>query len=198
MKKIFAQMAKFTLVCAALWPAADCPAQVIGQRLKSFAYGADSGAFSQAPLILGSDGWLYGTMSAGASPMDAGTIFKVNIDGTGYAVLPDEPGQGDVPAEAWAELHHVLDEAPHKLTRAQVLMRWPTDETPPSEQTLWRWLNQSVADGLLCRDGAGNRGDPYYYWLPGKLEEWERDPLFGPLQRQLEMLRQRGGLGDRG
>src|SRR5262249_10353216 len=53
--------------------------------LHSFAFGAD-GANPYAGLIQGSDGALYGTtMGGGAS--GNGTVFKVNLDGSGYAVL---------------------------------------------------------------------------------------------------------------
>ncbi len=47
---------------------------------------AATGAYPQAGLLLGSDGALYGTASAGGD-FEAGTIFKLNSDGTGFTIL---------------------------------------------------------------------------------------------------------------
>lgn len=58
--------------------------------LYSFAGGAD-GATPAAGLMLGSDGMLYGTTSAGGAA-NAGTIFKIGRDGSGYAVLESFSG----------------------------------------------------------------------------------------------------------
>ena len=44
------------------------------------------GASPAAPLIRGSDGALYGTTLAGGGN-NAGTVFKLNTDGTGYSIL---------------------------------------------------------------------------------------------------------------
>lgn len=122
-------------------------------------------------------------------------VIELNEAGTDYRVVEDvlpEDAEMDL---GWEEVRALLEEAPHKLTRPQILMRWPEDGTAPSEQTLWRCMSRAVERGLLCRDGVGHRNDPHYYWLPGKVEEWERDPLLGPLQRQVEMIRQRRGTG---
>jgi uncharacterized repeat protein (TIGR03803 family) len=53
--------------------------------LYSFTNGND-GATPQASLIQGSDGRLYGTASAGGAS-SAGTVFAVNLDGTGFTTL---------------------------------------------------------------------------------------------------------------
>lgn len=47
---------------------------------------AATGAYPQAGLLLGSDDALYGTASAGGD-FEAGTVFKLNSDGTGFAIL---------------------------------------------------------------------------------------------------------------
>jgi uncharacterized repeat protein (TIGR03803 family) len=47
---------------------------------------AATGAFPQAGLLLGSDDALYGTATTGGD-FEAGTIFKLNSDGTGFTVL---------------------------------------------------------------------------------------------------------------
>jgi len=53
--------------------------------LKNFD-GSNTGGASYAPLIQGGDGVLYGTTYVGGSG-NAGTVFKLNTDGTGFAVL---------------------------------------------------------------------------------------------------------------
>lgn len=53
--------------------------------LKTFDYYSD-GAWPGADLTAGSDGMLYGTTAAGPSS-SAGTVFRVNMDGSGFAVL---------------------------------------------------------------------------------------------------------------
>src|SRR5262245_64092779 len=61
------------------------------QRLKSFGV---RGATEFAPLglIEGSDGKLYGTLGGGTN--DAGTVFKLNKDGSGYTILRWFTGTG--------------------------------------------------------------------------------------------------------
>jgi len=56
------------------------------QHVKSFGNPNQSGATPNASLILGSDGFLYGTTSS-AGGRNNGTVFKLNRDGTGYIVL---------------------------------------------------------------------------------------------------------------
>ena len=69
------------------------------QKLKSFGFGSPSpGAFPVAGLIQGLDGALYGTAQSGGS-FGAGTVFKLNPDGTGFTVLKnfDSLTTGDRP-----------------------------------------------------------------------------------------------------
>jgi uncharacterized repeat protein (TIGR03803 family) len=53
--------------------------------LQSFDY-STTGAYPYAGLVLGTDGVLYGTAGQGGST-GSGTVFKLNTDGTGFAVL---------------------------------------------------------------------------------------------------------------
>ncbi len=50
-----------------------------------------TGANPSAPLIQGSDGALYGTTEYGGD-YDLGTVFRINTDGTGFAVLKSFSG----------------------------------------------------------------------------------------------------------
>ncbi len=44
------------------------------------------GQYPQASLVQGLDGALYGTSTSGGTN-DAGALFKINVDGSGYQVL---------------------------------------------------------------------------------------------------------------
>src|SRR5579859_7674492 len=54
------------------------------QTIKSFGSMEQSGARPRASLVLGRDGALYGTTTAGGSA-NGGTVFKINPDGSGYS-----------------------------------------------------------------------------------------------------------------
>src|SRR6266849_841969 len=56
------------------------------QLLISFGSPNVSGQNPEAPLVQGSDGALYGTTYYGGAS-NAGAVFKLNQDGTGYRVL---------------------------------------------------------------------------------------------------------------
>src|SRR5207245_897441 len=88
-----ASVAKVLPVLLAVSLAAPAPAGVHYQRLKSFGFRNLSGQNPEAPLIQGSDGALYGTTLVGGSN-DAGTVFTLNKDGSGFRVLHSFAGSG--------------------------------------------------------------------------------------------------------
>ena len=58
------------------------------------------GSYPAAGVIQGADGMLYGTTQTGGTN-DAGTVFKMNLDGTGYSVIHQfagAPTDGNVPS----------------------------------------------------------------------------------------------------
>ena len=73
------------------------------QVLHEFDFNSGAGAFPEAPLLRGSDGVLYGATSDHRSDIDSpgnGKIFKINPDGSGYAVIHDfdlKAGDGNYP-----------------------------------------------------------------------------------------------------
>src|SRR5262249_56109175 len=77
-------------------------------------------------------------------------------------------------AEGWERIQSLFATARDKLTLKDVRAALPPDPPPPSEATLWRWLQRALADGLLQRSGTGHKNDPYRYWLPGREQEWRR------------------------
>ena len=101
--------------------------------------------------------------------------LELNAEATDYVRLPDaDPDAFD---EHWPVLRLMLDTC-YKLTRAHILDEWSSDYAKPHPGTLARWLDRAVERGLVKRDGAGRKSNPYYYWLPereGKLygrREW--------------------------
>jgi hypothetical protein len=112
-------------------------------------------------------------------------VIELNAEGTDYlghgSFLEEEF------ADNWKTLRSVLEDAPKKLTRAQVGKRWPSEAEVPGATTLWRWLERAVGQGLVLRDGTGRKSEPFIYWLPGKEEDWKR-PAW---EKELEALRER-------
>ncbi len=80
-------------------------------------------------------------------------------------------------ARRWRAVRAVFAGAPHKLTRKDVLIRWPEGSRQPERISLLRWLEKAVQQGLLRKDGLGLRNQPFRYWLPEKEEAWRQDPL---------------------
>jgi hypothetical protein len=100
-------------------------------------------------------------------------VIELNAEGTDY--LCHGAGGDDEFLVNWGPLRAALADAPRKLTRRAVARRWPGGPPPPST-SLWRWLDQAVSHGLVCRDGGGRRRDPYRYWLREREEQWRQSP----------------------
>lgn len=92
--------------------------------------------------------------------------LELNADATGYVRLPD----ADVDAfdENWPVLRIMLDGTRWKLSRDHILDEWSSDFPKPHPGTLARWLDRAVARGVVKRQGAGRKSDPYFYWLAEK------------------------------
>jgi uncharacterized repeat protein (TIGR03803 family) len=73
-------------VALALASASLARGQVVYQRLRSFGFAELSAILPAAKLIEGSDGMLYGVTQAGGEGGN-GAVFRLNRDGTGFAVL---------------------------------------------------------------------------------------------------------------
>lgn len=89
--------------------------------------------------------------------------FELNADANDYVRLPDaDPDAFD---EHWPLLCVILDTC-FKLNRGHILDEWSSDHAKPHPGTLARWLDCAVQRGLVKRQGAGKKSDPFYYWLP--------------------------------
>ena len=119
-------------------------------------------------------------------------VIELSADGTDYAALGDFVTLEQT--DRWPVLMGVLEDAPKKLTRRDILTRWPADHAKPGDVTLWRWLERAVKDGRVLVMGSGRRNEPWVYWLPGMEEKWANDPnrLFleplGPLPPMSDVL----------
>lgn len=103
-------------------------------------------------------------------------VMELNADGTDYTVVPprsETEGESSYLA-SWPQAHDILATAYRKLSQQEMLEWWPQDEDKPDRTRLSRWLKRAVKKKVICRDGAGHRGDVHRYWLPG------REPMLFP------------------
>ena len=121
--------------------------------LRSFTGVAGDAAAPYSALIRGSDGALYGTTYAGGSRAQ-GTVFKLNEDGGGYAVVHSFIGTGDDAATPYAGLLEGSDGALYGTT-------WNGGNT--NLGTVYRLNKDSTGYALLHNfTGAGGDGaNPY-------------------------------------
>ena len=47
----------------------------------------------------------------------------------------------------------------------EIRQAWPSEWEPPSNSSLWRWLELAIGQGLVHQMGAGRRQEPFRYWL---------------------------------
>jgi hypothetical protein len=109
-------------------------------------------------------------------------VIELTADGTDYVsrgTFAEEEF-----AARWEVLRTLLAGAIHKYRRQDVYRRWPGEERP-DKKSLGRWLERAVELGLLRRDGRGQRGHPYRYWLPEREEAWRQDPISAALMPEL-------------
>jgi hypothetical protein len=109
-------------------------------------------------------------------------VIEWAADGTDYlarGTLSDEEFH-----EHWLVMEPFFASAPDRLTRRELRALLPSGRGTPTEQTLWRWLERAVGEGLLLRDGTGHRNEPFRYWMPVREAEWMKDPLY--LLRKLD------------
>jgi hypothetical protein len=121
--------------------------------------------------------------------------FELNADGSDYNLLPDTPDDGF--SEQWDLIRLVLEDAPRKRTRREILADWPEDYPKPSPAALWKWLERATSAGLALVEGTGRKADPFRYWLASAEARWRKDPLHEYLEKTSNsdrMLREMLGL----
>jgi hypothetical protein len=80
-------------------------------------------------------------------------------------------------------LEEILAGAERKLSRDEILRRWPDRLARPKRSTLWKWLDRLVKEGQVLHDGDGRRSDPLVYMLPGMETQWQEDMLASLVKR---------------
>jgi hypothetical protein len=116
--------------------------------------------------------WLWASSRYEETPRRR--VIEWTADGTDY-VARGTFVEEDF-AHHWESLRSILVRAPQKLTRIDIHEQWPAERVPDMASII-RWLEKAVAQGLLRKDGLGQRGKPYRYWLPEREEEWRRDRM---------------------
>jgi hypothetical protein len=115
-------------------------------------------------------------------------LAELAPDGSDYVVLADDGYTDDFQAN-WTVLRMVLEDAPQKLTRQDILEEWPADFTRPGPTTLWAWLQRAQGRGLIACEGSGRKADPFRYWLPEREAAWkEQYPFNEILEEQRRQL----------
>jgi AAA domain len=113
--------------------------------------------------------------------------FELNADGSDYTVLPEPDDDGFT--NNWEVLRMVLEDAPQKLTRNDILDEWPDDFPKPCGGTLWKWLQDAIAADLVQVEGTGKKSDPLRYWLSATEARWREAPLYDCMEKQARDLK---------
>jgi hypothetical protein len=109
-------------------------------------------------------------------------LLELDAEGNDYLPVPED--KNDPTGRQWETLLLVLEDAPQKLTRQDILAEWPPDFLRPERVTLWRWLDRAVANNQILCEGSGRKADPFRYWLPQREEVWKQDPWYQEFERQ--------------
>jgi hypothetical protein len=109
-------------------------------------------------------------------------LLELDAEGNDYLPVADEPDEPT--GRQWEAFLMVLEDAPQKLTRLDILAEWPDDFPKPDPGTLWRWLDRAVECKTILCEGTGRKADPFRYWLPQREEVWKQDPWYAEFERQ--------------
>jgi AAA domain-containing protein len=109
---------------------------------------------------------LYGYSRHEETPLNH--VIELTADGTDYCSRGE---LADVEYEAiWEGLRRLFTAAGTALSQREVAGQLAAAGETAGHATLWRWLSQAVARGLLLREGAGTKASPYRYRLPDQDE----------------------------
>jgi len=89
-------------------------------------------------------------------------VAVLNREGTDYQILTETDDQ-EIAPPVFETLRELLRDNETPLTLGEILRQWPDVPPPPTDHTLWRWLKQGVAMGMLVREGAGTKKEAFRY-----------------------------------
>jgi hypothetical protein len=92
-------------------------------------------------------------------------LIELNADHTDYIAVV---ASAEDLTDGLAVIEWVLRDAHEKYTRNDILKNWPEMRDKPHPISLWKWLEQAVAEGRIKRDGEGRPHKPFRYWLRGR------------------------------
>jgi len=114
-------------------------------------------------------------------------LLELSADGSDYVAVPD--ATADDFTAPWHILGMVLEDAPQKLTRRDILLEWPEDFDKPDPSTLHRWLDRALERELILREGTGRKMDPFRYWTPAREAVWKEHFLYEVIEQQTRELK---------
>ncbi len=126
-----------------------------GYRVLHSFTGFGGDGYDPQALVKGSDGALYGTTSGGGSSAFAGTVFKLNQDGSGYRVLYSFIGTGGDGSGPEAGLVEGMDGALYGTTPFGGIAN---ANNPDGLGTVFR-LNRDGSGYTVLRRFSGTSGD---------------------------------------
>jgi uncharacterized repeat protein (TIGR03803 family) len=126
--------------------------------IHSFGLSLDDGMTPTGDLSLGADGTLYGTTSGGGSK-GFGTVFRMELDGTGYAVLHSFDSSS---TNGWAPMASLLD------GRDGFLYGSTSPDTNGSGGTLFKLQRDGSTYTLLHSFPVGNGSGPRGTLIQGR------------------------------
>lgn len=95
-------------------------------------------------------------------------LIEMDAEYKSYAIVDETEDEEFL--KNWDAVRITLEDATGPLTRPEILEQWPDSFPCPKSLTLWRWLDHARDRGLVRRAGAGNRNEPFRYFLPGSEE----------------------------
>ncbi len=112
-------------------------------------------------------------------------LLELTADATDYLPVV-EPEAGPDGFQAYLDAFQmVLEDAPQKLTRGDILAEWPADFDKPGATQLKLWLGRAVERGLILREGTGRKSEPFRYWLPASEAKWRGQyPCYDHFEQQ--------------
>ena len=99
-------------------------------------------------------------------------LIELNADHTDYTA---QDAAAEDLTDGWSVIEWVLKDAREKYTRDHILKNWPEMREKPHPASLWKWLEQAVADGRIQRDGEGRPYKPFRYWLRSREQHFLPD-----------------------
>lgn len=115
--------------------------------------------------------------SVGRYPPPVMRTTELNAAGTATSVLAHAPLAESFDA-GWIGLRIAFEDATRRMTRKEILAKWPEDYDKPGLSALRNWLEKASNDQLIERFGKGRCGSPFRYALTGKkFDRFDMKPI---------------------